>query len=247
MDLVEISTGTTRRHPWEEARFRFFARLLEDTGVLGRDQRVLDVGAGDAWFAHQLARRISGSPRIDCWDAGYADTASITAGDHDGLTLMRHRPVGSYPLVLLLDVAEHVPDDRRFLIDLVRDHVDTGGHILISVPAWPSLFTPHDTSLGHHRRYTPKAAAALVERVGLTIVRSGGLFHALVPLRAAHAAVERLTRRRRAIRNLGQWDSTGPVTALTGAMLAVDNALSRAASRLGWNLPGLSWWALCRK
>ena len=36
MDLVEVVPDVARRHPWQEARFRFFVRLLDEgVGVPG--------------------------------------------------------------------------------------------------------------------------------------------------------------------------------------------------------------------
>ena len=55
-------------------------------------------------------------------------------------------------LLLLMDVLEHVRDDRDLLLQLVSP-LKTGAHILITVPAEMSLWSPHDVSFGHFRRY----------------------------------------------------------------------------------------------
>ena len=206
MDLVELPDRPVTRHPWEEARFRFFYRVLEHSMALDAVGRVLDVGAGDAWFASQLAARTS-APQIVCWDTGYTPDvlASSELRDRKGLQLVVDRPRTSFDLLLLLDVLEHVADDRQLLGTLVRENLSAGGYALISVPAWPLLFSSHDVRLRHERRYTPAAARLLIRGAGLEIVRSAGLFHSLILPRALQVARERVTGRSEPPPDVGQW------------------------------------------
>ncbi len=52
----------------------------------------------------------------------------------------------------LTDVLEHVADDRALLEASVAA-VPSGGHLLLTVPADPSIWGPHDVAFGHQRRY----------------------------------------------------------------------------------------------
>jgi hypothetical protein len=149
--------------------------------------------------------------------------------------------------VLLLDVLEHVEDDAPFLRELVTENVVDGGHVLVSVPAWPALYSSHDARLRHHRRYTPHAARVLLAAAGLEVVRHAGLFHSLVPARAAQLVIERLAPRAGGPHDAGSWRAPAFVTSAIRAALAADAAFSLVEARLGVSLPGLSWWALCRK
>jgi hypothetical protein len=54
--------------------------------------------------------------------------------------------------VLLMDVLEHVEDDFAMLSQ-VLSFLRPGAQVLITVPADPSLWTMHDESFGHWRRY----------------------------------------------------------------------------------------------
>ena len=47
MDLKEVREATTVRHPWEQARFDFFHKVLGAQTLAESDLYVLDVGAGD--------------------------------------------------------------------------------------------------------------------------------------------------------------------------------------------------------
>lgn len=55
-------------------------------------------------------------------------------------------------VVTVLDVLEHIQDDRKALEELVRI-TETSGLIIIIVPACPFLMGDWDESLGHFRRY----------------------------------------------------------------------------------------------
>lgn len=66
--------------------------------------------------------------------------------------------------VLLLDLLEHVTDDHELLSRLVN-LVKPGGHVLVTVPADATLWSRHDVSLGHYRRYDEQSLAKAWERL----------------------------------------------------------------------------------
>lgn len=252
MDLRE--TSDQPRHPWEIARMRFFRAVLQPEVASGGVQRVLDGGAGDAWFASQLLADLPPAATIRCWDEGYSDqtAADLRAALPARIELVRTRPDGDHDLVTLLDVLEHVEEDLAFLSAVVERSLRPGGWLLMSVPAWQGLFTQHDTFLHHHRRYAPAGARAVLQGAGLRIIRSGGLFHSLLAPRA-------LAKLREQVSPPGAEDSAAahqPAIAWQGGRwltpvvlgaLAADNAVSHLLARSGVDLPGLSWWALCQK
>jgi SAM-dependent methyltransferase len=242
LDLVEVPAAPmARRHPWETARFAFFRDVLRGAGLLAPDRPVLDVGAGDAWFAAALAREPE-RPPVVAWDAAYAKGLPA---ERPEVRFVAERPGEAFGAVLLLDVIEHVDDDRGFVATIARENVVAGGHVLVSVPAWPRLFGSHDERLGHARRYTPRAARAVVEGAGLEVVLAGGLFHALLPVRMLQLLAERWSREAPPL--AGGWDGSSATTAVLDAALSAEGRASRWLARRGVELPGLSWWALCRR
>ena len=56
-------------------------------------------------------------------------------------------------LFTMMDVLEHLPNDRTVLENVI-DCARLGSHILITVPANPALWSQHDVSARHYRRYT---------------------------------------------------------------------------------------------
>jgi SAM-dependent methyltransferase len=256
MDLREIPEQLGRRHPWEVARARFFSQTLTETlteaGSGQQPRAVLDVGAGDGYLSAEVLARLPVGSEVVCVDEHYtdADLGRLGAGAARGMKFSRTVPERRFDIVLLLDVLEHVEDDVGFLRRLVIDNLAPDGVALVSVPAWPSLYTEHDRALRHHRRYTPAACRALLAAAELDVLRSGGLFHALLPIRALAAAREAVARRlgrpARAPGDLGEWRRGALFSALVERALRADNALSRRLAEVGLALPGLSFWALAR-
>jgi len=249
VDLIERPDGAVRRHPWEVARARFFLRLIERTGLLRCTTSCLDVGAGDAWFALQLRAVLPPEARIVCWDAHYGDTGpSPDLLGTSGVELSADRPPGRFDGVLMLDVIEHVEDDRAFVRDVVEGSLAPDGWVLVSVPAYQRLFCAHDRALRHYRRYAPGALAAVLESAGLEVEARGGLFHGLLPLRGAQVLRERVRPPGDAPVGIGAWQGGPRLTRVVTAALETETRLSLAmGTRRMPLLPGLSTWALCRR
>ena len=55
----------------------------------------------------------------------------------------------------MADVLEHIKDDKG-VIKKLSNHLKKDGHILVTVPAFQSLFSKKDIALGHFRRYNLK-------------------------------------------------------------------------------------------
>ena len=248
MDLLETSPSLKQRHPWETSRCRFFLSLLESAGGVQKSDRWLDIGSGDAWFSDQLIRRFGESVAITCWDKEYHPNHTLPAPlkHPTRISLTRERPSDAYDGILMLDVLEHVENDRDFLLSIVSQNLKSRGLLLMSVPAWPLLFSHHDQELKHFRRYRPFEGLQVLQAVGLKIIQRGGLFHALMIPRFL-SVPWRKSDTHPGHRNLGNWNHGRGMTSLVRWGLDMDNLGSRTFARLGWNIPGLSWWALCQK
>jgi SAM-dependent methyltransferase len=257
MDLRERPSGVPMRHPWETVRARFFTRLLADQLGRGPALDVLDVGAGDGFMAATLLPVLPRGSSITCYDPEYTDDhlQALGAAAPAGLRYERICPEREFDLIVLLDVLEHVPDDRELLRDLVQRCLRPGGLVVVSVPAHRSLFTRHDVILGHHRRYSSLELLSVVEDARLRPRQSGSLFGSLLVPRAVAKAVE-LARGivsrpvdgqlpERVSTGVSAWSHGAVVTrALCGA-LELDARMSRLAARYTVPTTGLSVWALC--
>jgi SAM-dependent methyltransferase len=152
---------------------------------------VLDVGCGDALFLPAL--EAFGEPEGVEADASLVDPAGpyatrIAAQPFDD----RFRPDRRYALITMLDVLEHLDEPEQALrhgLSLLRDD----GLILITVPAFPGLWTRHD-DLNHHRiRYTRRTFARLAEHSGLNILELRYFFYWTCPVKLLIRVKERLS------------------------------------------------------
>ncbi|MEJ7637259.1 MAG: methyltransferase domain-containing protein, partial [Singulisphaera sp.] len=106
---------------------------------------------------------------------------------------------GAYDLVLMLDVLEHIADDRAALASAwsaLRD----GGHLVLTVPALSLLWSRHDEANAHHRRYAPRGLRGALDAAGFEVETVRYFFfwtvapmllrRALAPAGTAHGAAD---------------------------------------------------------
>ena len=93
--------------------------------------------------------------------------------------------------VLLLDVIEHLDDDHAGL-RAARRALRPGGVMVITVPAYPWLWSGHDVALGHRRRYTAGTLRSVITATGLSLAHLGYFNTALFPAIAGVRLAKRL-------------------------------------------------------
>ena len=77
---------------------------------------------------------------------------------------------GSFDLVVLSEVLEHIQDDEGAL-DTVRELLGEGSWLLLTVPGDPKLWNAEDEQAGHVRRYTKEELRHKLTKRGFEIVR----------------------------------------------------------------------------
>ncbi len=158
---------------------------------LPSEARLLDAGCGSGLTLDLLASfgRASG---IDI------DERAVTAAHERGHADVQVATVEQLPfadatfdLVTCLDVVEHTPDDVRTFREL-RRVTRPAGHLVVTVPAYPLLWSAHDVSNRHYRRYRRDTLRRASAAAGWRTVRETS-FNAflLVPV-AAVRLVRRL-------------------------------------------------------
>jgi len=198
-------------------------------------RRLLDVGAGSGFFSRHLLERTPAESAL-CVDIGYAaDRDDRVAGK----PVLYRRDTGptDCDLVLMMDVLEHVDDDRG-LVRHYADKVPGGAHFLVTVPAFEFLWSGHDVFLEHKRRYRLPEIETAMRDAGLEIVRGSYYFGLVFPLAAAVRLADRnTTEPRSSLKKQG---------ALTNALLTAICATELPL--FPWNrLAGLSCFVLARK
>lgn len=77
---------------------------------------------------------------------------------------------GSFDVVVAFDVIEHVERDVESLAKL-SEQLAPGGRLIMTVPALPWLWSQHDVTHHHFRRYTRGHLEDILRRAGLEPVR----------------------------------------------------------------------------
>jgi len=140
------------RHWWFRGRRRVIWSLLAGAGV-PRPARVLDAGCGTGrnLVEFGVLGRVTGVEP--------SESAVEYCRRHRALEVV-HAAVealpfddSSFDVVMALDVLEHVTEDTRALREL-RRVTRPGGMLLATVPAYRLLWSQHDESHHHQRRYT---------------------------------------------------------------------------------------------
>ncbi len=172
-------------HWWFAARREIVARLIERQAALGRPLRILEVGCGTGSNL-ELLKRYGTVDAIEPDEPARA-LASQRSGLPvkggllpDGVALED----GAYDLIVLLDVLEHIPDDKGTLAAL-RGKLAAGGKLMVTVPAAPWMWSAHDLAHHHQRRYTAGSLTKVFQAAGFQVRYRTHFNTVLFPLIAA--------------------------------------------------------------
>ncbi len=246
MDLREAQLGATRRHPWEQARLAAIRHIVRQT-TLPPAPTILDVGCGDGWLLDALSDALEAQRRVGVDPAlGDDDVGPRAHADLETYASMDRLPEPPFDLVLLLDVLEHVDDDHALLAQAASRLAD-GGRLLVTVPAFPALWSAHDDFLRHRRRYRRSTLLGLAGRVGLAVERSGSLFGTLLAPRLVSVAAQRAGLSSARPTGVGAWRGGPRLTWTLSHLLQADNRWLLRLADAGLPLPGLTAWMLCRR
>jgi 2-polyprenyl-3-methyl-5-hydroxy-6-metoxy-1,4-benzoquinol methylase len=182
-------------HWWYRARRTVLASLIARKVDLPPSARILEIGCGTG---HNLAML-----------SGFGNVDAIEIDDHSrGIAAQRlGRDVGasplpeltgvadlSYDMIAILDVLEHVEDDRAALEAIAR-RLRPGGTILITVPQYGWMWSGHDVANHHFRRYTKASLRHVIASAGLTPTMLASFNSLLFPLAAADRLIARISGR----------------------------------------------------
>ena len=182
-------------HWWYRARRDILHDYITRYAGLPKDARILEIGCGTGHNLPMLAQ-FGAVDAIEIDDASRA-LASERLGKPVGNAPLPELPGverGSYDMVAVLDVVEHIEDDVAALAAMAT-LLKPGGKILIAVPAHQWLWSAHDVVNHHHRRYSKGTLTGAIERAGLKPRKMRWFNSLLFPLAAAARIAGKLTGR----------------------------------------------------
>lgn len=182
-------------HWWFVARRDILENLIERVVQPPKDARILEVGCGTG---HNLAM-LSKFGRVEATEMD--KTARSLASKRLGRAVtdaalpdLSAWPADHFDLVALLDVLEHVPDDRSALTS-IRERLKPGGKLLVTVPANKWMWSAHDVAHHHHRRYGKDELRRVSSECGFAVDLLSPFNSLLFPLIAGVRAAGKLTGR----------------------------------------------------
>ena len=169
-----------RDHWWFVGRRKILTALIEHWRPKAGPLHILEVGCGTGSNIAMLQQ----FGTVDAIEPD--DHARAFASRRTGLEIkggyLPNVPLedGRYDLIVLLDVLEHIPDDKGALCAL-KPKLAPGGRLMLAVPAMPSLWSGHDVAHHHQRRYTARTLEAVVQAAGYRTLRRTAFNSLLLP------------------------------------------------------------------
>jgi 2-polyprenyl-3-methyl-5-hydroxy-6-metoxy-1,4-benzoquinol methylase len=192
--------------------------------------RVLDVGGAASLVTQQLC--IFGDVTVVEPDATMVELVKknrgikVIQGRFPGLPVF-----GKFDIITLLDVLEHLEDDRGALLEL-HSYLKPNGKLVITVPAYMWLWSEHDEILHHKRRYTRAALVKLLESAGYRVVRASYYTALLLPLMALQRVSSEISSKLNSNRELNYRPRTPikPLNAALSSIMFIERQILRIAS-----------------
>lgn len=172
------------KHFWFQARNLLVSLLTGQlTRFLRPGYRVLEIGCGNGNVLRTLSR-VCRQGIVVGFDlfleglllASRRTNCALVQGD------IRFPPFGApFDIVCMLDVLEHIRDDRAAL-SRAWELVVPGGVILITVPARASLWSYFDVVSGHVRRYEERELHDKLRNAGFSVEFTSPYLATIYPL-----------------------------------------------------------------
>ena len=225
MDLIECN-NIANRHPWELSRVHC---LIKEVKKYHGGKTLLDIGCGDGYLDHKLIEEISNIEKIYGIDI-YAkeeikEDKYLVVNDYNKLKKKK------FDTILMFDVLEHIADDADFLDKTVSPLLNDNGKIILTVPAYQALFSKHDISLKHFRRYNVRMIKECCNKANLKVIKSHYFYASLLPLRVLTKLLNRDNKA-----NEWKYNDKHIITRMIRGILNLDYNICKKMNKLSFGL-----------
>ena len=240
------------RHPWEKTRASNCSFFLNKNGK--KFSHIIDIGSGDAFLLKKIEEN-SVANQYSAVDIAYTPEIINEIKKNDpGSLISFYSSLKQLNIskdksncILLLDVLEHCENDNELLQSIIKsDLVSPETLFIITVPAFPFLFSKHDQNLAHYRRYTRKQLVSICRQNKLNIISCNYFFFSLFLIRLFQFIFEKAGLYSPK-NSLGAWNKGVFLSNIFSSILWLDFQVNYLLSKTGLRLPGLSCYCICKK
>jgi SAM-dependent methyltransferase len=167
MDYKDYLVGNSENNFWFKGKNQLINSILEKKIKKSNKKiKILSIGAGTGEELKSLKKfgeiyvvdieknALNLIPKSLCKYKQQCDACSLSFKDN------------FFDLIVSFDVFEHIPNDKLAVKECYRV-LKPGGKLIFSVPAFQSLYSAHDKSLNHQRRYSKKNLKILLQNFKL--------------------------------------------------------------------------------
>ena len=181
--LYDLTHSQATMHWWYQGRSAILRRVLGRYLSVDQSVEFLEIGAG-AGVNIPMLKEFGAVSAVEM----NADGRRAISQEHPDVTvrdgaLPDAEVFGdqTYDAVGMFDVLEHIEDDCEALV-AVRKHMNAGGKLFLTVPAYQWMWTRHDDVNHHYRRYSKARLSSVMQRAGWKIEQVGYFNTFLFPL-----------------------------------------------------------------
>jgi SAM-dependent methyltransferase len=210
---------------WHAGRKRIIQRQMDGLKIR-RQATILNIGCGTGGLIPllskygQLENVDTSRHAIDfCRRRGFKNLQQI-----DDLRLPFAN--NTFDLLVATDVLEHIEDDNRALAEWYRT-LKPGGQLIMTVPAYQWLWSEHDESLHHHRRYTASQLHKLVNRERFQVVKRSYIIVFSFPLIVGYRLARSIVPRQSSSAQSSYVLLPGPINSFFISLLNIESRIAK--------------------
>lgn len=172
MNTAEYKTMADRENSywWHKGRYKILEKQLEIISGKRHDLEILNIGCGTGGTVPTI-ERFGNVTNVDTADEAirFMLENGYKAQKVTGISLPFKK--NQFDAIVALDVLEHIEQDVEALSEWSRLLKPTG-QLILTVPAYSWLWSKHDESLHHYRRYTRSELRKKVQETDLELTKN---------------------------------------------------------------------------
>lgn len=162
--------GLEEKHWWFITRRNIIHNLIKD---MDKDAKILDIGCLGGPLLLSLKKK--GFKNIYGLDLSKRSIAVCKKRGLKNVFVMDATKTDfkneEFDVIIASDVLEHIKNDKKAIFEWNRI-LKPKGRLLVFVPAFKILWSPHDETNLHHRRYSKSSLTKLLKKAKFKVIKS---------------------------------------------------------------------------